>query len=88
MNESDHSPLDVFRIIAIVDVIPCKWREIRKTKIYVGKSDFVLQDEIYLRLLDIQTPISKAISKGVYADLKSKVSTTPTVQQKMHRFVQ
>ena len=82
MNESDFSPLDVFEIIAIIDAIPCKWREILKTESIEDKSDFVLQDEIYLRLLDIRTPISKAISKGVYADLKSKVSTIPTAQQR------
>ena len=82
LNESDLSPLDVFGIIAIIDAIPCKWREILKTKSIADKSDFVLQDEIYLRLLDIRTPISKAISKGVYADLKSKVLTTPTAQQR------
>ena len=82
MNESDPSPLDVFGIIAIIDAIPCKWRKILKTKSYVDESDFVLQDEIYLRLLDIRTPISKAISKSVYTDLKSKVSTTPTPQQR------
>ena len=62
LNESDFSPLDVFGIIAIIDAIPCKWPEILKTKSYVDKSDFVLQDEIYLRLLDVRTPISKAIS--------------------------
>ena len=82
LNESDFSPLDVFEIIAIIDAIPCKWREILKTESIEDKSDFVLQDEIYLRLLDIRTPISKAISKGVYADLKSKVSTIPTAQQR------
>ena len=82
MNESDFSPLDVFEIIAIIDAIPCKWREILKTESIEDKSDFVLQDETYLRLLDIRTPISKAISKGIYADLKSKVSTIPTAQQR------
>ena len=82
MNESDFSPLDVFEIIAIIDAIPCKWREILKTETIEYKSDFVLQDEIYLRLLDIRPPISKVISKGVYADLKYKVSTIPTAQQR------
>ena len=52
LNESDFSPLDVFEIIAIIDAIPCKWREILKTESIEDKSDFVLQDEIYLRLLD------------------------------------
>ena len=82
LNESDFSPLDVFEMIAIMDAIPCKWREILKTESIEDKSDFVLQDQIYLRWLDIRTPISKAISKGVYADFKSKVSTIPTAQQR------
>ena len=86
MNEFDLSPLDVFRIIAIIDAIPCKWQEILKTKSIEDKSDFGLQDEIYLRLLDIWIPISKAISKGVYVDFKSKVSTTPTAQQRYTDF--
>ena len=82
LNEFDFSPLDVFGIIAIIDAIPCKWQEILKTKSIEDKLDFGFQDEIYLRLLDIRIPISKAISKGVYADLKSKVSTTPTGRNK------
>ena len=59
-----------------------EWWEIPKTKSIEDKSDFVLQDEIYFRLPDIRTPISKAISKGVYANLKSRVSTTPAAQQR------
>ena len=86
MNEFNFSLLDVFGIIAIIDVIPCKWWEILKTKSIEDKSDFGLQDEIYLRLLDIWIPISNAISKGVYADFKSKVSTTPTAQQRYKDF--
>ena len=86
MNELDFSLLDVFGIIAIIDVIPCKWREILKTKSIEDKSDFGPQDEIYLRLLDIRIPIGKAISKGIYADFKSKVSTTPTAQQRYTDF--
>ena len=53
LNEFNFSLLDVFGIIAIIDVIPCKWWEILKTKSIEDKSDFGLQDEIYLRLLDI-----------------------------------
>ena len=34
-------PLDVFEIIAIIDAIPCKWREILKTESIEDKSDFV-----------------------------------------------
>ena len=84
LNEFDFSPLDVFGIIAIIDAILCKWREILKTKSIEDKSDFGLQDEIYLRLLDIRIPISKAISKGVYADFKSNNTNSPT---KIHRFL-
>ena len=86
MNEFDFSPQDVFGIIAIIDAIPCKWREILKTKSIEDKSDFGLQDGIYLRLLDTRIPISKAISKGVYADFKSKVSTTATAHQRYTDF--
>ena len=81
MNEFDFSPLHVFEIMAIIDAIPCKWREILKTNSY-DKSDFVPQNGIYLKLLNIRIPISKAVSKGIYADLKSRVNS-PT---KVHAF--
>ena len=42
--------------MAKIDAIPCNWREILKTNSHVD--DFVPQNEIYLKLLNIRIPIS------------------------------
>ena len=42
--------------MAIIDAIPCKWRETLKTISYVDNSN-----EIQLKLLGVRIPISKDI---------------------------
>lgn len=64
LNASALSPLDDFGINAITDAIPWKRREILKTKSIEDKLEFVLQDEIYVRLLDIRTPISELLLRA------------------------
>ena len=64
MNEYALSPLDDFGVNAIIDAIPWKRREILKTKSIEDKLEFVLQDEIYVRLLDIRTPISELLLRA------------------------
>lgn len=80
LNESALSPLDDFGVNAIIDAIPWKRREILKTKSIEDKLEFVLQNEIYVRWYSDSN--KWATSKSVSADVKSKVSTTPTAQQR------
>ena len=70
--------------MAIIDEILCKWRgETLKTiSSYVDKSNFVLQNEIQLKLLGVPIPMNKAISKGLDADFKSRILTVPTAQRR------
>ena len=62
-------------------------RELLRQTATLINHDFLPQNEIYLKLLNIRIPISKAISKGIYADRKSRVSTTPTAQRRYTHFL-
>ena len=43
--------------VTIIDVIPCKWRETLRSISYVDKSNFVLQNEIQLKLLGVRISV-------------------------------
>lgn len=63
-----------------MDAIPAQWRQSLKINGYIDKQSFVLQDQIQLDLMGHSVLISKAISKGICAELRSRIITPPTAQ--------
>ena len=51
------SNLNESGFVTIIDVIPCKWRETLRSISYVDKSNFVLQNEIQLKLLGVRISV-------------------------------
>ena len=64
--------------MTLVDAIPTKWRQ--SLKLNIDKQRFVIQEKTQLNLKGHCVLISKAISKGIGAELRSKITTPPTAQ--------
>ena len=55
--------------MTLVDAIPTKWRQSLKLNGYIDKQRFVIQEKTQLNLKGHCVLISKAISKGIGAEL-------------------
>ena len=64
--------------MVLFDAIPATWRQSLKMKGYL----VALQDHIQLVLKNQRVPVKKAVSKSVYGELKSKLTTLPTAQSR------
>ena len=88
LRELNISPLDVFRLLTLIDALPPEWREVLKASSYKEVEPFNIQDEIKLNL-NVQTALIKiAVSKTVYKELRNRIITPPSAQLKFNaRFV-
>ena len=76
------SPLDAFRLLALIDALPLEWREELKTISYIEDENFNIHDEIKLNLNEQTILIKAAASKIVYKELRNRIITPPTAQLK------
>ncbi len=73
------TPVDLFRLISVVNAMPSQWRDLLKRSSHSDKRTFNLQDQIVLSLNGQKTPINKAVSKK---ELRNRVISTPSAQKK------
>ena len=81
-DELNLTPLDLFRLVSVVNALPSEWRDLLKRSSHSDKRTFNLQDQIVLSLNGQKTPINKAVSKAIYKELRNRVISTPSAQKK------
>ena len=88
LSELNISPLDAFRLLALIDALPLEWREGLKTISYIKDEPFNIHYEIKLNLNEQTVLIKTAASKIIYKELRNRIITPPTAQLKFNaRFV-
>jgi len=82
VRELNLTPLDLFRVVSVVNALPNEWRDLLKRSSHSDKRTFNPQDQIALSLNGQKTPINKAVSKTIYKELRNRVISTPSAQKK------
>ena len=82
LRELNLTPLDQFRLISVLNALPSQWRDSLNRSLYSVKKAFNLQEKIVLRLNGQNTSINKAVSKTIYKELRNRVITIPSAQEK------
>ena len=80
LRELNISPLDIFRLISVIDALPAEWRESLNTLASTADKPFNLHNEIKLSFNDKNVLIETVVSKTVYKKLRNKIITPPTAQ--------
>lgn len=80
LRELNTSPLDIFRLISVIDALPVEWRESLKTLASTADEPFNLYNEIKLSFNDKNVLIETVISKTIYKELRNRIITPPTAQ--------
>ena len=80
MLDANLSPVDLFKLMSIVDAIPCEWRQIIRQSTQHLPS--YIDDIIYLRMEDFEVALSNVSSKWLYNEFKSKKQVPPTSQKR------
>ena len=76
VRELNLTPLDLFRLVSVVNALPNEWQDLPKRSSHSDKRTFNLQDQIALSLNGQNTPINKAVSKTIYKELRNRVIST------------
>ena len=63
------SPLDIFRLISVIDALPAEWRESLNTLASKADEPFNLHNEIKLSFNGKSVLIKTVVSKTVYKEL-------------------
>ena len=66
----------------MLNPLPSQWRDSLNRPFYSVKKTFNLEEQIVLCLNGQNTSISKAVSKTVYKELRNRVITIPSAQEK------
>ena len=82
LRELNLTPLDQFRLISVLNALPSQWRDSLNGPSCSVKKAFNLEEQIVLRLNGQNTSISKAVSKTIYKELRNRVITVPSAQEK------
>ena len=80
LRELNTSPLDIFRLISVIDALPVEWRESLNTLASTADEPFNLYNEIKLSFNDKNVLIETVISKTIYKELRNRIITPPTAQ--------
>ena len=74
------SPIEYFKLMSIVDAIPCEWRPIiRQSTIHLPSN---IGDSIQLKIENSEVALTNVSSKLLYRAFKSKKQVPPTAQKK------
>ena len=88
VRELNLTPLDLFRLVSVVNALPSVWRDLLKRSSHSDKMTFDIQDQTVLSLNGQKTLINKAVSKTIYNELRNRVISAPSAQKKCNsRFV-
>ena len=82
LRERNLTPLDQFRLISVLNALPSQWRASLNRSLYSVKKAFNLQEQIVLHLNGQNTSINKAVSKTIYKELRNRVITIHSAQEK------
>ena len=82
VRELNLTPLDLFRLVSVVNALPSEWRDLLKRSSHSDKRTFNLQHQIVLSLNGQKTRINKAVSKTIYKELRNRVISTLSAQKK------
>ena len=82
LRELNLTPLDQFRLISVLNALPSQWRDSLNGPSCSVKKAFNLEEQIVFRLNGQNTSISKAVSKTIYKELRNRVITVPSAQEK------
>ena len=74
------SPLERFKLMSIVDALPCEWKRIIRQSAQYPPSH--IGDAFYLKMEDSEVALSKVSSKLLYVAFKSRKQVPPTAQKK------
>ena len=81
LRELNISPLDIFRLISVIDVLPFEWRESLNTFVSTADEPFNLQNEIKLSFngknVLIETVVSQTIIKNF--EIESSLHRLPNL---------
>ena len=80
LRELNTSPLDIFRLISVIDALPVEWRESLNTPASTADEPFNLHNEIKLRFEDKNVLIETVVSKTIHKELRNRIITPPTAQ--------
>lgn len=75
LRELNTSPLDIFRLISVIDALPVEWRESLNTLASTADEPFNLYN-----FNDKNVLIETVISKTIYKELRNRIITPPTAQ--------
>ena len=74
------SPIEHFKLMSIVNAIPCEWRQIiRQSTIHLPSN---IGDSIQLKIENSEVALTNVSSKLLYRAFKSKKQVPPTAQKK------
>ena len=82
VRELNLTPLDLFRLVSVVNALPRVWRDLLKRSSHSDKRTFDIQDQTVLSLNGQKTLINKAVSKTIYNELRNRVISSPSAQKK------
>ena len=80
LRELNISPLDILKLISVIDALPVEWRESLNTLAFIADEPFNLHNEIKLNFNGKNALIETVVSKTLYRDLRNRVITPPTAQ--------
>ena len=80
LRELNISPLDIFRLISVIDALPVEWRKSLNTFASTADEPFNLHDEIKLSFNNKNVLIETVVSKTVYKELRNRIIIPPTAQ--------
>ena len=80
LRELNISPLDIFRLISVIDALPGEWRKSLNTFASTADEPFNLHDEIKLSFNNKNVLIETVVSKTVYKKLRNRIIIPPTAQ--------
>ena len=80
LRELNTSPLDIFRLISVIDALPVEWHESLNTLASTADEPFNLKNAIQLSFKDKKVLIETVVSKTIYKELRNRIITPPTAQ--------
>ena len=80
LRELNISPLDIFRLISVIDALPVEWRKSLNKFASTADEPFNLHDEIKLSFNNKNVLIETVFSKTAYKELRNRIIIPPTAQ--------
>ena len=81
LRELNILPLNIFRLISVLDALPAEWcKSLTMSVSIVSDEPFNLHHEIKLSFGEKNVLIETVVSKTIYTELRNRIVTPPTAQ--------